>query len=91
MPKDSHGLSFDPTKCEWMENENIESEREILQCYGTFNCNTSNPYFESCIGAKKKGVTIEQLCFDSDITIDNGCATIVFPDGTKTVSCHYED
>jgi len=68
-----------------------ESERKILQCYGIFNCNVSSQYFESCIGAKKNGVTIEQLCLDSDITIDNGCATIVFPDSTKTVSCHYED
>ena len=76
--------------CGGKENENIESERKILQCYGIFNCNISSQYFESCIGAKKNGVTIEQLCLDSDITIDNGCATIVFPDGTKTVSCHYE-
>jgi len=97
MSEDDHGLSFDPTKCEWIENEKselqhvpAESERKILQCYGIFNCNVSSQYFESCIGAKKNGVTIEQLCLDSDITIDNGCATIVFPDSTKTVSCHYE-
>jgi hypothetical protein len=74
-----------------LENENIESERKILECYGIFNCNVSSQYFESCIGAKKNGVTIEQLCSDSDTTIDNGCATIEFPDSTKTVSCHYED
>jgi hypothetical protein len=70
---------------------NIESERKILECYGIFNCNVSSQYFESCIDAKKNGVTIEQLCLDSDITIDNGCATIVFPDSTKTVSCHYDN
>ena len=67
-----------------------EPERKILECYGIFHCNVSSQYFESCIGAKKNGVTIEQLCLDSDITIDNGCATIKFPDGTGTVSCHYE-
>lgn len=74
-----------------LENENVESERKILECYGIFNCNVSSQYFESCIGAKKNGVTIEQLCLDSDITIDNGCATIVFTNSTKIVSCHYED
>ena len=59
-----------------LENENVKSKRKILECYGIFNCNVSSQYFESCIGAKKNGVTIEQLCLDSDITIDDGGATM---------------
>lgn len=72
---------------ETWENENVGSERKILECYNIFHCDESNPNFESCISAKKDGMTIEQLCLDSEITIDNGCTTVVFPDGVEIVTC----
>ena len=68
-----------------------EPKSKMQECWQLFHCNVENKNFLGCINAKKNGDTIDDICSNSDITINDGCATIVFPDGTKTVSCHYED
>jgi len=63
------------------------TESIMLECYALFNCDITNQYFKGCIGAKKDSLTINNICSNSNITIDNGCVEIVFPDGSKTIEC----
>jgi len=33
------------------------------------------------------GITIEEICSNSDVTINDGCIDVTFPDGTSMLSC----
>lgn len=63
------------------------TESKILQCYALFNCDIANQNFKECIGSKKDGNTIDNICSNSDITINDGCVDVKFPDGTGMTSC----
>lgn len=63
-------------------------EHSTLECLALFHCYVSDHNFEQCISGKKDGTTIKQLCLDSDVTLDNGCMTVLFSDDTKIVRCY---
>jgi len=76
MAQDSISISKEGQKYEYL----------ILECFALFHCDVSSDTFQGCISAQKDGITIEQLCLDSDIRIDDGCTTVEFSDYTW-ISC----
>jgi len=53
-----------------------------------FHCDVSSDTFQDCVGAKKDGMTIEQLCSESKVTTAPGCTTVKFPDDTTMTRCY---
>jgi hypothetical protein len=77
IARDSISISKEGQKYEYL----------VLKCLALFHCDISSDTFQSCIDAKKNGVTIEQLCTESNIAIDDGCTNVEFPDGAWIASC----
>ena len=70
-----------------LSNQGQKYEYSTLRCLALFHCDISSDTFHNCIDAKKDGISIEQLCRDSNIIMDDWCTTVEFPDGTWVSSC----
>jgi len=59
-----------------------------LECFHLlYHCDISSEHFDGCIGGKKNGIMIEEICSSSDIVIEDGCATVEFGDDNFMITC----
>jgi hypothetical protein len=71
-----------------VNNKWKEYDSSVSQCLSFFHCDVSSDTFQDCVGAKKDGMTIEQLCSESKVTTAPGCTTVKFPDDTTMTRCY---
>jgi hypothetical protein len=70
------------------EHQSTKYDSTVLDCFQLiFHCDSESEYFEDCIGAKKDGITIEEICSSFEFVITDGCATIDFGDGNRMITC----
>ena len=79
----SKGGVWDYVTCDFDD----KPKSKMQECFALFHCDIKNKNFMGCINAKKNGDTIDDICSNSDITINNGCVYVTFPDDTWVASC----